>query len=395
MNIVDSLINQAIEKGSKFASFSIILPDGTIKKAGQEKDEFVIRIKNKEVYSEIIRKGQLGLGEQYMLGNLDIEGDLYKALCMSAQLSVRDFDPTFLQRTSDRVTKLFLKNDRHNSLKNIVYHYDLGNDFYQEWLDKTLTYSCGYFKTKNDTIDQAEEQKLEHICRKLNLKAGETLVDIGCGWGSMLIYAAKKYKVKGYGVTLSKPQIEFAKQRAKEEGVEDLVTFEFKDYRDVQGKFDKFVSIGMFEHVGREFYDLFFKKIKEILVPQGLGLLHTISVDRPWNVDPWVFTYIFPGGYLPTPTMFITAATQNYFIPLDLENLRPHYNLTLLRWRENYLKVFDKTAKERGMAFARMWDLYLTISAANFKYGELRLYQLLFSNGINNTLDLTRDHIYK
>ncbi len=399
MNVVDKLIQNALEKGGKVATFKVILPDGTVKQAGKgKKDDFVFRMKSKEVYSAAIRKGEFGIGEQYMLGNWDIEGDFMKALKLAGSESLmKDARRTTVSSASQKVLRLLQTNNKHESLKNVAYHYDLGNEFYAKWLDKSMTYSCAYFKTEKDSIDKAQEQKLEHICRKLMLKKGETLVDIGSGWGSMLIYAAKHYSVKGYGVTLSKEQVEYANERAKKEGVEKLVKFELKDYRDIDGKFDKFVSIGMFEHVGRKNYKAFFKKIDEILNPGAIGLLHSICTDRPWpyNAYAWIEKYIFPGGELPTPTEILNYSTLQKFVPLDLENLRMHYALTLSRWLENYEKIFDQTAKERGMPFARMWRLYLAMSQSNFEQGDLRLYQLTFSKGRTNNIPLTREHIYK
>ena len=394
MSLVDNLIDAALEKGGKTANFSIVFPNGTSKKAGLGNDEFTIRIKSKEVYSQIINKGDLGLGEQYMLGNIDVEGDLAKAMLMAAQLGVNTYQKNLINTLIDGVISKTRSNSRHNSLKNVVHHYDLGNEFYEQWLDKTFTYSCAYFKDPSDTIDKAEEQKLEHICKKLQLKPGDSLVDVGCGWGSMLIYAAQKYKVKGYGLTLSKEQINYATKKVKELGLEKLVIFEFKDYRDLTGEYDKFVSIGMFEHVGKKYYDQFFEKVKTILKAGGLGLLHTIGMNRGGSVGPWADTYIFPGGFLPSPTMIFDSATKSNLVPLDFENLRYHYALTLHRWIEAYDNIFEKVAKEKGMSFARMWRIYLYSAEANFKAGNFQLYQLTFSNGNNNQLPLTRGYIY-
>lgn len=395
MSIIDKIIDSVIEKGGRLASFSIKFPNGSIKKAGKGKDEFVINIKSKEVYSEVLKKGDLGLGEQYMLGNLDIEGDFIKALTTITKSQSAPKE-SLLQNLLIKSKKVLIKNNRNNALKNVAYHYDLGNEFYEKWLDKRMMYSCAYFKSMNDSIDTAQEQKLEHICRKLMLKKGETLIDIGCGWGGMLIYAAQKYKVKGYGVSLSKEQIKYANSKAKELGVSNLVKFELKDYRDIKGKFDKVVSIGMFEHVGKEFHDVFFNKVKEILVPGGIGLVHTIGVDKPMNPSnyEWMNTYVFPGTYLPTPMQLFAGAIKSDFVPFDFESLRFHYSLTLRRWLTNYEKIFDETSKERGMEFARMWRLYLNVTIAAFQEGEARLFQLTFSNGIKNDLPLTRDHLY-
>lgn len=394
MSVYNKIIQKLINDGGKLSSFTIVLPDQTTYKAGSDDDKFKVIIKDNCVFREVALKGDLGIGEQYMVGNIEIIGDLNELLRVVYISLVGQIEPNVGTQLLERLKALVITNIKPRSLKNVSAHYDISNDFYSLFLDKTFTYSCAYFKDPSDTIDKAEEQKLEHICKKLQLKPGDSLVDVGCGWGSMLIYAAQKYKVKGYGLTLSKEQINYATKKVKELGLEKLVIFEFKDYRDLTGEYDKFVSIGMFEHVGKKYYDQFFEKVKTILKPGGLGLLHTIGMNRGGSVGPWADTYIFPGGFLPSPTMIFDSATKSNLVPLDFENLRYHYALTLHRWIEAYDNIFEKVAKEKGMSFARMWRIYLYSAEANFKAGNFQLYQLTFSNGNNNQLPLTRGYIY-
>lgn len=334
-----------------------------------------------------------------MLGNIEIKGDFDKALITLLSL-VADNKSTMreslLFRTADVVKRKIFTETRDKALRDIQSHYDLSNEFYQQFLDPTLTYSCAYFKIENDSLEKAQLQKYEHICRKLFLKKGERLVDVGCGWGGMLIYAAQKYGAVGYGVTLSENQFEYASHLIKKLGLERQIRVELKDYRDIKGQFDKFVSIGMFEHVTEKYYDQFFAKVHEILVPKGIGVLQSIGVNGPKSaeIDPWYNTYIFPGGQLPSAPDMLKYSSKNGLVAVDLENLRLHYAKTLKFWAENYLKVYDQTIEERGEKFARMWKWYLYLSRATFITGISHLFQLTFTNGINNDYPMTRYHLY-
>jgi len=271
MSVYNKIIQKLINDGGKLSSFTIVLPDQTTYKAGSDDDKFKVIIKDNCVFREVALKGDLGIGEQYMVGNIEIIGDLNELLRVVYISLVGQIEPNVGTQLLERLKALVITNIKPRSLKNVSAHYDISNDFYSLFLDKTFTYSCAYFKDDSDTLEQAQLQKYEHISKKLMLKEGETLVDFGCGWGGMLIYAAKKYKIKGYGVTLSKEQVALANKRIIAEHLEDLVKVEFKDYRDVNGQFDKFISIGMFEHVGWEFYLEYLKKVKSILKPKALA----------------------------------------------------------------------------------------------------------------------------
>jgi cyclopropane-fatty-acyl-phospholipid synthase len=298
--------------------------------------------------------------------------------------------------------KLAIKHLRQTSLntlsrstKHVAHHYDRGNDFYKLWLDESMAYSCAYFRYENDTLEQAQQQKYEHICRKLQLKAGETLIDIGCGWGGMLIYAAKHYGVRGVGYTLSKQQVEYATDLVKREGLSKEVSIVLEDYRRIEGTFDKFVSVGMFEHVGKQFIPTFMEKVQSILKPGGIGLLHTIGQERPVPGDPWTLKYIFPGGYIPSLDEIVRTMCEVKLIPTDIENLRLHYARTLEEWSARYEVHAKKIEALYDASFVRMWRMFLNGCIANFRYGDMRLYHVLFTNGLNNTMPLTREHLYR
>jgi len=287
------------------------------------------------------------------------------------------------------------RNTRRCAQKNISYHYDRGDEFYALYLDKTMTYSCAYFKRSDDSLEQAQLNKYEHIAKKLILKPDETLLDIGCGWGGMLIFAAQKYGIRGVGNTLSKNQFEYANRKIKELGLQDRLKVLHKDFRQLSGKFDKIVSIGMFEHVGKKFIPAFIQKVSDLLKTGGLGLLHTIGGDTPSANDPWTFNYIFPGAYIPALHEITSEMGKTGFSIIDVENLRLHYAKTLEKWIENYEKNIEKIRELFDEAFVKQWRLFLHSTAAGFKCGKSQLFQILFSKGSNNALPITRAHVYR
>lgn len=288
---------------------------------------------------------------------------------------------------------IFTSKSKKNQEKEVRSHYDIGNDFYRLWLDPTMSYSCGYFKTEEDTLYQAQVNKAEHILQKLNLKKGMSLLDIGCGWGFLLKQAAKQYGVKGTGITLNKEQYQQFSEDIKEEGLEDLLDVKLMDYRELQScgmEFDRIVSVGMLEHVGRGNYELFLQNVKAVLKPGGLFLLHYISAPKEHEGDPWIKKYIFPGGVVPSLREIIHLLPEEGFNVLDVESLRRHYSKTLLCWRENFQEHRAEIMAMEGEEFVRMWDLYLASCAATFHNGIIDLHQILISKGINNELPLCR-----
>ncbi len=376
-------------------SFQVQFWDGVKKSYGAGEPQFILTLATKRSAEHILESGSLGFGEEYMAGDIQVEGDFVQLLRFGA-------DSTFLNLPIGLKAKLAIKHLRQASLntlsrstKHVAHHYDRGNDFYKLWLDESMAYSCAYFRYENDTLEQAQQQKYEHICRKLQLKAGETLIDIGCGWGGMLIYAAKHYGVRGVGCTLSKEQVEYAVDLVKRQGLAKDISIVFEDYRKIEGKFDKFVSIGMFEHVGKQFIPTFMEKVKSILNPGGIGLLHTIGQELPVPGDPWTLKYIFPGGYIPPLDEIVRTMCEAKLIPTDVENLRPHYARTVEEWIARFEVHVKKIETMYDASFVRMWRMFLNGCVANFRYGDMRLYHVLFTNGLNNTMPLTREHLYR
>ena len=278
-----------------------------------------------------------------------------------------------------------------NSRRNVQHHYDLGNEFYQYFLDPTMTYSCGYRLQESDSLEQMQLQKYELTCRKLALQPGETLIDIGCGWGGMLIYAAEHYGIFGTGITLSEPQARLAQERIEQKGLSDRIKIIIADYREIQGQYDKFVSIGMFEHVGKGNFATFMQKAFELLTPNGVGVLHTIVTQSNERNGAWVDKYIFPGGYAPQLHEITQELWAAKLTIAHCENLKPHYAETMKRWSQNLssnrtkIASLDPIYDER---FLRMWYLYLQSFEASFRYGGLHVYQLLFYKGKEWKLDI-------
>ncbi|MBS5544708.1 MAG: class I SAM-dependent methyltransferase [Lachnospiraceae bacterium] len=349
---------------------------------------FTVDFKKPIPVSRLLTSTSLALGEAYMDGDLEIEGNLYNALDhFLGQMGKFSTDEGALKKLIH--TSLSKKNQE----KEVTSHYDIGNDFYKLWLDSTMSYSCAYFAHENDTLYEAQVNKVDYILKKLHLEKGMSLLDIGCGWGFLLIEAARKYGVKGTGITLSHEQYKEFQKRIKEQKLEDLLTVELMDYRDLPKSgmtFDRVVSVGMVEHVGRENYPFFVQDAAKALKPGGLFLLHFISSVTEHAGDPWIKRYIFPGGVIPSLREMISAMGDEGFHVLDVENLRLHYNKTLLCWEKNYREHLDQVREMFDERFVRMWDLYLSACAATFHNGIIDLHQILASKGVNNNIPMVR-----
>lgn len=388
-NIVKSIAEHLSDR-----PFDLEYWDGEIIKYGEGEPEFKLIIKNFPSKKELLADPSVALGEAYMKGDIDIEGDLQKFF----ESIIRNKDSFMNKNTVFRLASKIKAPSLIKSKKDIAHHYDIGNDFYSLWLDKTMSYSCGYFKTPTDTLYDAQMNKIHHILKKLNLKEGQHLLDIGCGWGYLIIEAAKLYKVKALGITLSEEQFKKAKERIKEEGLEDLVDVQLMDYRNLEKsnlEFDRIVSVGMAEHVGHTNLPLFFKNVDSVLKESGLFLLHNITNLVETEGNKWITTYIFPGGYLPTLREELNIAADINFRTLDVESLRLHYMKTLEEWCKNFMNHLDEERDMFDDEFLRMWHLYLATCAAAFHYWDIDIHQILFSKGINNTLPMTRKYLYE
>lgn len=359
-----------------------------VTKVGDGEPQFHVTFHEVPGIADLLRSTSLALGEAYMDKAWEVEGDLYEALnAFLGQIGQFSRDDHALRKLIH--TSISKKNQRSE----VASHYDIGNDFYELWLDETMSYSCGYFKSEEDSLHQAQVNKVDRILEKLCLTPGMTLCDIGCGWGYLLIQAAKKYQAKGVGITLSVEQKKAFEEQIAREGLQEMVEVHLLDYRDLtksQLKFDRVVSVGMVEHVGRENYMLYMEAVKSILKPGGLFLLHFISALQEHAGDPCIKKYIFPGGVVPSLREMVDIAGELELHIIDVESLRRHYNRTLLCWNENYQQHRPQVVEMFGERFARMWELYLCSCAATFQNGIIDVHQVLLTNGVNNELPMTR-----
>lgn len=372
-------------------SFEVQFWDGSTECYGFETPKFKIIINEPLHKSEIISDPSIAFGEAFMDKKIDIEGSIEDVI-----ESLYNTDKNFLGSGAVSLIHKLASNNLKKSRENIQFHYDVGNDFYKLWLDESMTYSCGYFKNEDDTLDEAQKNKVQYILKKLNLKEGETLLDIGCGWGELILEAAKEYKVKVMGVTLSSQQFERVKERIEEENVSELAEVQLIDYREIKDrKFDKIVSVGMLEHVGKHHLKEYFSTINQLLNDKGISLVHSITNIDEGGTNSWMNKYIFPGGYVPSIYELIEYISDERFLLLDVESLRLHYVKTLQCWAQNFENAIDEIKKTKNEKFIRMWRMYLNSCAASFKSGNINIHQILFSKGVNNYIPMTRDYMYK
>ncbi|MBU3159640.1 cyclopropane-fatty-acyl-phospholipid synthase family protein [Clostridium frigoris] len=372
--------------------FEIRFWDGSEEKYGEGESKFKIILNEPIPKGDIINNPSIALGEGYMTKGLEVEGSVQSVI-----ESLYNNKESFLKKSA-KYQKLIkkVKNSIKRSKDNIEFHYDIGNDFYKLWLDDTMSYSCGYFENATDSLYQAQINKINHILKKLNLKEGQTLLDIGCGWGELIITAAKQYKVKAVGITLSEEQFEKTNERIKAEGLEDLVEVKIEDYRELKNlSFDRIVSIGMLEHVGLDNLSEYFHVVNSLLNDKGLSLVHCITGINEGGTNTWIDKYIFPGGHVPAIKTIISDIAEQNFELIDIESLRRHYGKTLEHWAENFENVLPTIEKSKDETFIRMWRLYLNSCAASFNCGNINLHQILFAKGVNNDLPLTREYLYK
>jgi cyclopropane-fatty-acyl-phospholipid synthase len=326
---------------------------------------------------------ELNFGEDYMSGGVEVGGDLLALL----EAVYHALGPT-TRRAWWRWTRA---NDARASRQNVHRHYDLGNQFYRLWLDRAMVYTCAYFPTPETTLEDAQIAKMDLICRKLRLQAGERVIEAGCGWGSLALLMAKRYGVTVRAFNISSEQIAYARSRAREEGLEDRVEFIEDDYRNIEGSCDVFVSIGMLEHVGAPDYPTFGSVVDRVLPAHGRGLLHFIGRNQASPLNPWICKRIFPGAYAPTlREVFGHVFEPHALSVLDVENLRLHYAKTLAHWRQRFDHASDAVATMFDDRFVRAWELYLAGSQAAFTTGAMQLFQVVFARGASNAIPWTR-----
>src|SRR5216683_725524 len=342
-----------------------------------------IVFKNRRALLSWVWDPDLNFGETYMFGAVDLRGDLVAMLNeIYRALGAAKPRPWWLwQRSNDvRVAKA-----------NVHRHYDLGNQFYRLWLDREMAYTCAYFPTPAATLEEAQIAKMDRVCRKLALKPGERVIEAGCGWGGLALFMAGQYGVTVRAVNVSGEQIAYARDRARAEGLADRVEFIEDDYRNVRGRYDAFVSVGMLEHVGAADYPTLGAVIDRSLDDRGRGLLHFIGRNRPSPLNPWIRKRIFPGAYPPTLAEVCDRVLAPWDLSVtDVENLRLHYVATLDHWRTRFESAAGDVAAMFDDAFVRAWRLYLAGSQAAFVTGSMQLFQVVFARGSSNAIPWTR-----
>lgn len=342
----------------------------------------------------VLRSPSVAFGEAYMNGLMDVEGDFGEFINeISRAYSQKSTRGYRLQKLRSKLAAL-RSNTPSRSQHNVYHHYDLGNDFYRLWLDERMVYTCAYYEHPEATLAEAQLAKLDHVCRKLRLKPGQTVVEAGCGWGSLALHMAEHYGVTVTAYNFSHEQVAWARRQASARGLSDRVTFVEDDYRNITGWYDVFCSVGMLEHVGLRNFHTLGEVIRRTLKPTGIGLIHSIARSHPRPPDPWIARNIFPGGHIPSLGDMAAVFEPFKYSVLDVENLRLHYAKTCRTWLHNFEAVADQVRRTYDERFVRMWRLYLAGSAAGFRSGTLQLYQVVFAPHGNNDVPWTRHHLY-
>jgi len=342
-----------------------------------------------------ITNPELYWGELYSNGQVSLEGDLVKFMEIIYSNLGEERGENPLRQFVNWLGHRRITNSHDKAKGNINHHYDIGNDFYRLWLDnEEMQYTCGYFSDPAMTLEQAQVAKLHHVCRKLELEPGDTVVEAGCGWGGLALFMARHYDVKVTAYNISREQVAYAQQRAEQEGLSHLVEYVLDDYRNISGKFDKFVSVGMLEHVGKGDFPTLGRVIDGCLKAEGRGLVHTIGRIHPAPMNAWIERRIFPGAYPPSLGEMMEIFEPKRLAVQDVENLRLHYSKTLEHWLDRYERQSDKIRSMMDEEFVRAWRLYLAGSISAFNVGELQLFQVVFTKVGNNELPWSRTHLY-
>ena len=358
----------------------------------------VLKLLDQKLMQKLLINPDLYFGEAYMNGSLVIEnGTITEFLDLAFRNIGRgdiNFYGTVIKKIKGTFRYLTSFNKILKSKENVAHHYDISEKLYDLFLDKNRQYSCAYFKNDNDTLEEAQKNKMHHIIKKLNIKPNQKVLDIGSGWGTLALEIAKETNASVTGITLSENQFEYSKNKAKEMNLSNQVEFKLIDYRQLNEKFDKIVSVGMFEHVGRKFYRTYFNTVSKLLNEKGIALIHTIgSTMPPRDPQPWITKYIFPGGYTPSLSEAVKPIEDSGLIISDIEVLRLHYVNALRHWKERFLSKKDAVLDMFDEKFFRMWEFYLASCEMAFKWGDQVVFQFQLTKD-NTSVPNTRDYIY-
>ncbi|MFQ6021718.1 MAG: class I SAM-dependent methyltransferase [Acidiferrobacterales bacterium] len=347
-------------------------------------------IRDRKTFYRLLIQPDLHFGDLYSVGRIEVEGSLVKFL----ETVSRNASRIGVLKRLPRILSRRHRNTLTGSKDNIHHHYDISNGFYAHWLDDEMQYTCAYFPDPEMTLEQAQIAKMDHVCRKVQLKPGDKVVEAGCGWGGLARHMARHYGAHVKAYNISHEQVTYARDRAKAEGLADRVEYIEDDYRNVSGECDVFVSVGMLEHVGVEHYAGLGEVIHRSLTATGRGLIHTIGRNRPGGLNAWIEKRIFPGAHPPCLREMMEIFEPREFSVLDVENLRLHYAKTLEHWLARFEQHVDQVTGMFDPDFMRAWRLYLSGSIATFTTGSLQLFQITFARPLDNTIPWSRAHLY-
>ena len=386
-----------------FKKEGFILVDANSKKyiigSPNKLNPITLKLLEKKLHYKLLFYPDLYFGEEYANGNIKIENGTLTDFLNLALMNIGRSELNSFSQLFNKLKGSYRYLTNFNFIKkskmNVAHHYDISDDLYNLFLDSKKQYSCAYFKDENDSLETAQNNKINHIIKKLNIKPNQKVLDIGSGWGFLAIDIAKIAQCEVTGITLSKNQLNYSIKKAKELNLENQVNFKLMDYRQLNEKFDRIVSVGMFEHVGRKFHKRFFAQINKLLNDEGVALIHTIgSVNPPRDPHPWITKYIFPGGYTPSMSEVTSSIEKSGLIVTDIEVLRMHYSHTLRHWKERFLANKSKVIEMFDEKFFRMWEFYLTSCEFEFKWGDQVVYQFQLTKNYTST-PMTRDYIYQ
>ena len=381
-----------LEKNIKTGVLHLTLPNGDKHTFGEHGPVAHWVVHDKKTLARIAKDWEFQFGETYMEGGWNAGDGTLADLIGLLRINFEEYQPSKWLQPFVRLTQQWNKVSR--SYRNVAHHYDLDEAFFRLFLDEKMHYSCAYYQSENDDIEQAQQNKCQHIAKKLLLKPGMRVLDIGCGWGSLAIHLAEHHGVRVQGITLSKAQLAVAKRRSKERRLENLVQFDLCDYREHQQTYDRIVSVGMFEHVGAPFYQTYFDCVKHRLADDGAALIHTIGRSGPPGVtNPWIAKHIFPGGSIPALSETSLSIEKSGLMMTDTEILRLHYANTLRDWNARFQRHREAISKARGEQFCRMWEFYLVSCEIAFRYSDLVVFQLQLAKQ-HGVVPVTRDYLH-
>ncbi|PQO22385.1 SAM-dependent methyltransferase [Rhodobacteraceae bacterium WD3A24] len=392
--LLDRMMARLVRRGT----LTVHLPDGQVLRHGGGAPEVAIRVSDPAVVRGVVLNPELAVGEAYMEGTLTIDDDDLHGFLGLALGNMAETGGTRWTGAMQSLRKLLRTLRQYNpasrARQNVAHHYDLSGELYDLFLDDDKQYSCGYFRSPSDTLEQAQAQKKAHIAGKLLIEPGMRVLDIGCGWGGLALTLARDFGARVVGVTLSTEQYNLATDRARRAGLSDRVEFRLQDYRDVLETFDRIVSVGMFEHVGTPHYRAYFGGVRDRLTEDGVALIHTIGrADPPGTTNPWIAKYIFPGGYIPAMSETMRAIEKERLWPTDVEVWRLHYAETLRHWHDRFMANIDRARAIYDERFCRMWRFYLAASEMTFRASTQCVFQFQLSRRVD-AVPLTRDYLY-